>query len=247
MGLHGTDRVVESWRLPSLYSVHLYTYEATLLVDGSVHRIRPGRLSVVPPGALMEFRLLGRSSHLYAHLEMTGEPTLHVPVVRDLGHDAASIMERLKRVAVSGSPARQSAEVWSVLWAAATLPRERPEPDGHPAVMGLARYIDDHLWGSLTVARLAEVARYSPTHLDRLFLAESGMTTAAYVRSRRLATARHLLEHTTQSIPSIAASVGFHDLQAFNKACRRHLGASPRAIRSRRLAGPAGPTGTGTE
>jgi AraC family transcriptional regulator len=38
------------------------------------------------------------------------------------------------------------------------------------------------------------------------------------------------------SIPAIAASVGINDLQAFNKACRkacrRELGASPRAVRA---------------
>jgi AraC family transcriptional regulator len=30
----------------------------------------------------------------------------------------------------------------------------------------------------------------------------------------------------------VAASVGIYDLQAFNKACRRELGASPRAVRA---------------
>jgi transcriptional regulator GlxA family with amidase domain len=43
--------------------------------------------------------------------------------------------------------------------------------------------------------------------------------------------ARHFLQATTLSIPAIAASVGIPDLQAFNKACRRELGASPRGIR----------------
>ncbi|WP_396667632.1 helix-turn-helix domain-containing protein [Microbacterium sp. R86528] len=51
------------------------------------------------------------------------------------------------------------------------------------------------------------------------------------MRDRRMATASHLLERTTQPVASIAASVGFSDVQAFNKACRRYLGASPRAVR----------------
>ena len=46
-----------------------------------------------------------------------------------------------------------------------------------------------------------------------------------------MARARHLLTATTMSIPAIAASIGITDLQAFNKACRRELGRSPRAIR----------------
>ncbi len=35
----------------------------------------------------------------------------------------------------------------------------------------------------------------------------------------------------------MAASVGIPDLQAFNKACRRELGASPRALRGAPQAG----------
>jgi transcriptional regulator GlxA family with amidase domain len=43
--------------------------------------------------------------------------------------------------------------------------------------------------------------------------------------------ARHLLNASTLAIPAIAAAVGISDLQAFNKTCRRELGASPRAVR----------------
>jgi transcriptional regulator GlxA family with amidase domain len=46
--------------------------------------------------------------------------------------------------------------------------------------------------------------------------------------------ARHLLIASTLAIPAIAATVGIPDLQAFNKTCRKELGASPRAVRERR-------------
>lgn len=45
----------------------------------------------------------------------------------------------------------------------------------------------------------------------------------------------YLLRESTlpiATIATIAALVGIPDLQAFNKACRRELGASPRAIRA---------------
>ncbi|MFE6625547.1 hypothetical protein ACFVGK_41355, partial [Streptomyces sp. NPDC057740] len=46
---------------------------------------------------------------------------------------------------------------------------------------------------------------------------------------------------------AIAAAVGIADLQAFNKACRRELGASPRDVRAAAPAGPRrhGPGSTG--
>src|ERR671928_57638 len=62
--------------------------------------------------------------------------------------------------------------------------------------------------------------------------AETGNTVVGYIRHRRLERARHLLRESTLSIPAIAAAVGIRDLQAFNKACRRELGASPRAVRA---------------
>jgi AraC family transcriptional regulator len=56
-----------------------------------------------------------------------------------------------------------------------------------------------------------------------------------------MARARHLLVSSTLSIPAVAASVGIADLQAFNKACRRELGGSPRAVRAGNVvAGAAG-------
>jgi transcriptional regulator GlxA family with amidase domain len=54
----------------------------------------------------------------------------------------------------------------------------------------------------------------------------------AYLRRRRLARAEHLMRRTTLPIPAIAASVSIPDLQAFNKSCRRELGASPRSERN---------------
>jgi len=76
------------------------------------------------------------------------------------------------------------------------------------------------------------VAGVSHNHLTRLFRAEAGVPVVSYIRQRRMARARHLLTASTMSIPAIAASIGITDLQAFNKACRRELGRSPRAIRA---------------
>jgi transcriptional regulator GlxA family with amidase domain len=93
-------------------------------------------------------------------------------------------------------------------------------------------HIEANLARPLTVPDVARVAGVSHNHLTRLFHAETGMTVVAYIRHRRMAMAHHLLTSSTLSIPAVAASVGINDLQAFNKACRRELGASPRAVRA---------------
>jgi transcriptional regulator GlxA family with amidase domain len=79
---------------------------------------------------------------------------------------------------------------------------------------------------------VARAAGVSHNHLTRLFRAETGLPVVGWIRQRRMARARHLLTATTMSIPAVAASVGINDLQAFNKACRRELGGSPRAVRA---------------
>jgi transcriptional regulator GlxA family with amidase domain len=61
---------------------------------------------------------------------------------------------------------------------------------------------------------------------------ETGGTVVAYVRRRRMARARHLLQESTMPISAIAATVGMPDLQSLNKACRREFGLAPRALRA---------------
>ncbi|MFG2819980.1 helix-turn-helix domain-containing protein [Kitasatospora sp. NPDC048365] len=60
--------------------------------------------------------------------------------------------------------------------------------------------------------------------------AVAGTTVGGCLRARRRERARYFLQTTALSVPAIAAPVGIPDLQAFNKACRRDLGASPRGI-----------------
>ncbi|MDF9815002.1 transcriptional regulator GlxA family with amidase domain [Streptomyces sp. SPB162] len=109
-----------------------------------------------------------------------------------------------------------------------------PASDGpHPAVAAAIAHIESHLADPLTVPGIARAAGVSHNHLTRLFRAATGDTVVAHIRRRRLERARHLLVESTLSIAAVAASVGIADLQAFNKACRRELGASPRAVRER--------------
>ena len=47
--------------------VDVYGYTAELTVGDTAHAIRPGRVSLIPPGVRVEYRYRGRSEHLYAH------------------------------------------------------------------------------------------------------------------------------------------------------------------------------------
>ncbi len=48
VGVHGVASRTDVFRLPELWQLRLYQYDAELTVDGTAHTIRPGRVSLVP-------------------------------------------------------------------------------------------------------------------------------------------------------------------------------------------------------
>ncbi|TQM09205.1 AraC family transcriptional regulator [Pseudonocardia kunmingensis] len=243
VGVHGVRSLHDVFRLPDLWQVHLYGYAATLTVGGHPFAVAPGSVSLVPAGVQVRFDYTGRSEHLFAHFRPStaGEP-LTVPAVQEAGASAA-VLSDLFRAAIGASPGdspRVAAEVWAALWRIAQLPEPDTGRARHGAVAAAIAHIEANLARPLTVPDVARVAGVSHNHLTRLFRAETGLPVVGWIRRRRMARAHHLLTATTMSIPAIAATVGMDDLQAFNKTCRRELGASPRAIRS----GPPPTNGT---
>lgn len=234
VGVHGTSRPRDVFRLPDLWQFHLYGYDGELDVGGHRHRIRPGHVSLMPPGERITYHYRGRSEHLYVHLRLaeTGA-TRTVPVMQDAGADTPVLTTLLRQaIAVAATePAMAVAAVWTALWHTARL-SDATGP--HAAVSAAIAHIESNLAGPLSVAEVAVAAGVSHNHLTRLFRAETGTTVVAHIRQRRLHRARHLLRESTLPIAAVAAAVGIPDLQAFNKVCRRVWGASPRAVRAGR-------------
>lgn len=237
IGVHGPAGHVDEFQLPDLWQFHLYGYEADLTVGGVGHRIRPGTVSLVPPGTPVVYRYRGRSEHLYVHLRLAAAGIAReVPTVQHAGPRVAVLEARLKQALASWpqTPGRAVAEVWAALWAVAELapPRDGGARVLPPAVAAAVALIEARLAEPLAVSDLAKAVGISHNHLTRLFRTATGETVVGYIRARRMERARHLLRASTLSVAGVAATVGIPDLQAFNKACRRELGASPRAIRA---------------
>ncbi|MFJ8595021.1 helix-turn-helix domain-containing protein [Streptomyces sp. NPDC093598] len=245
IGIHGVSTAHDVFRLPDLWQLHLYHYEGALSLGPSVHPIRPGHVSLVPPNTEVHFHYRGRSEHFYVHLRLHDGGTARVvPVMQDAAAESTHLADLLRHAvtAMPTSPRRATAEVWTALWRIAELPRGEGAGRRHPFVAAAQAYVEEHLAGPLSVPDVARAVGISHTHLTRVFRAETGLTVVSYIRHRRLQRARHLLSSSTLSITAVAAAVGIADLQAFNKACRRELGASPRDVRA---AAPAGLEGRG--
>ena len=100
-----------------------------------------------------------------------------------------------------------------------------------PTVRRVRDYIESQIADDLDVAMLASVARMSPAHFARAFVATVGMTPFEYVMTRRLARARELLLRTDRSVLAIALAVGFKTASDFSARFRREFGITPREIR----------------
>lgn len=234
VGRHGVSGLVDRFSLPELWSLHFYSYRASLIVDGRSFEIAPDDVSLVPPATRIEYRYLGPSQHLYAHLRVAPVGnTRALPIVQASGA-AAPLLTNLMRGAVESfptAPVRSRAYIWSVLCRLDASAESAGVTHG-PYVSAAMSYLESHLASPVTVPDVARHLEISHNHLTRLFQAELGCTVVAYLRTARLRLAEHLLRDSTMSVAAIATTVGIPDLQAFNKACRRALGASPRAVRA---------------
>src|ERR1700730_7003690 len=96
----------------------------------------------------------------------------------------------------------------------------------------LATWMIDHLRENLSLDALAKRACLSPRHFARRFKQAFGGTPAAFVENLRLDEARRRLSERTQTIETVAASVGFHSDDSFRRAFQRRFGVNPRTYRN---------------
>lgn len=228
---------VDRYRLDDLWSLHLYGYDARLLLDGREVAVHPGTLGVTPPGVQMETHYRGISVHLYAHFRLPPGPTRPVWAVTDTGASYEALYAELFDAVgrFTREPAWTSARVWSALWKAFSLSGapERENMAMHRAVRRASDLIEQNLSGPLSVAELARQVEVAPSYLTRLFQEAYGESVVDHIRRRRMERASHLLLRSNLPIKIVASSVGFPDLQRFNKAVRQSFGLGPRALRQK--------------
>lgn len=184
-----------------------------------------GTFALWAPGGQRSYTVVRTCPLVCAVFNATGAGTW----CRSLGLQADALHAALHRMTTwwPNRPARAQAGLWDLLWQLADLDAEPP----WPVALELARaHLDRHLDAPLTVGDLARVAGCSDSHLLRLVRRHCQRDVRGWVRQRRIARARHLIDGGA-SPGQAAEAVGIPDAHAFNKAFRREAGIAPSRYR----------------
>lgn len=227
----GRVLTLEEYKLPDLWSLHLYGYAGILRVGKNETAFREGSVSLTPPGVFHRIKRPDVAPHYYAHFRHSSKGSadisLWTPVEKfaELADDFADL------IGFQGSrPLQADVRLWDLLFRLDQT-TNGPEKIGRPEIRAALLVIEQSLGGSFRVADLARRLGISQNHLTKLFREECGATIADYVRSRKIERARLLLLETHYSVKEIAAQIGLRNLQQFNKLMRKATGVSPRALR----------------
>ncbi len=136
---------------------------------------------------------------------------------------------QLKRLQQS---ARARAALWHFLWQCHDIfITSSNSPNTHAAVSQAADYISLNLHRHPSATEISRAVGLSHNQLNRLFKEQFGYPLMQYCFRCRMQEAATLLNSSSESIKDIARSLGYDNLQLFNKQFRRYQKLSPSAYR----------------
>jgi AraC-like DNA-binding protein len=118
------------------------------------------------------------------------------------------------------------------------LYRSAPDAPQNAAMLRAILYIQNHFRESLPLARVAEIAGYTPNYFSNKFKKETGRTFKHYIADLQFSLAENMLRHTDLSVSEICYHCGFGDFSNFMTYFKRRHGIPPKEYR--RLAAPSG-------
>ena len=96
----------------------------------------------------------------------------------------------------------------------------------------LPAWILANLNKNLSVETLAARISVCPRHFNRLFKTVFEITPAEFVEQMRMNEARQLLLRSHNNVSSVAAAVGFRNIDTFRRAFERLVGVTPSSFRN---------------
>ena len=91
----------------------------------------------------------------------------------------------------------------------------------------IMQYIDDNIFIIQKLSILSEVFGYNYCYLSYIFKKSQGISVANYFRSKRLETAKKMLE-SGEKISKVSEALNYSSQFSFSKAYKKYWGVSPK-------------------
>lgn len=106
-----------------------------------------------------------------------------------------------------------------------------PKEQGERVIIGITRYLQEHLEEEMSLSVLAEEFHLNPQYISQLFKNEIGVGFLAYLTNIRMEKAKKLLLSTSFPIAEIAQKTGYGDYRVFTKVFKKAEGITPSQYR----------------
>lgn len=100
-------------------------------------------------------------------------------------------------------------------------------------LLEVLEYCSEHYKERITLAHLAKLFYINQSSLSRGFNRLLGISFNDFLQLVRLEEGEQLLRNTTKSVADIAFEVGFSNVRSFHRACEKHRGMPPSALRQK--------------
>ncbi len=108
---------------------------------------------------------------------------------------------------------------------------DQDEPGEERPIVGITRYLQEHLAEEISLGVLAEEFHLSGQYISQLFKSEIGVNFLAYLTNIRMEKAKKLLLSTGLSIAEVSEQVGYGDYRVFTKVFKKAEGVTPSQYR----------------
>jgi|GEM_PF-3493217 len=112
------------------------------------------------------------------------------------------------------------------------LSQRSPNKKYSPPVNRIIKYIDDHIFESISLIDIAEIDGYEKNYVSTLFKKETRSTIHQYVKEKKIDIAKSILKNSNTSIHDLSDYLSFTSYQQFNRTFKRIVGSSPSKFRS---------------
>ena len=109
--------------------------------------------------------------------------------------------------------------------------RESASAEEERPIVGITRYLQEHLAEDISLSILAEEFHLSGQYISQLFKNEIGVNFLAYLTTIRMERAKKLLVSTQLSIAEISERCGYADYRVFTKVFKKTEGSTPSQYR----------------